>query len=389
MVDEKRNFGCRGTGSSSVGSRTADFRSWAEEELDSCFMSLKSRIRPLDSDALSEARFRWSKVAKPLGSLGLLEEAITQIAGVTGAARAAVEKKALAVFCADNGVVEEGVTQTGQDVTAVVTANFTRGNTCSCLMARRAGAVVYPVDVGVACDLGNLGEVYPLLDRKIRPGTANFTKGPAMTRREALIAVLTGMDLVRVLKEDGYGILATGEMGIGNTTTSSAVASVLLGADPAEMTGKGAGLSEDGLKRKIDAIRRGIALNRPDPKDGLDVLAKVGGFDLAGLCGVFLGGAVYRLPVVIDGFISAAAAVAAAAVEDAARDYMLAAHVSAEPAGERLLKWLGKESAIRAGLCLGEGTGALALFPLLDMAADIYREMSTFSDIEIEEYRPL
>lgn len=372
-----------------IGTLAGDFRGWTEEALTERFESLRAQIRPLDPAAFSRAGLRWSKVAKPLGSLGILEDDITRIAGMTGSSDVNIEKKALVVFCADNGVVEEGVTQTGQEVTAVVSANFTRGNSCSCLMAERAGADVYPVDIGVACDLGSLGVTNPLLQRKIREGTSNFTKGPAMSKKEALTAVLTGMDLVRVLKEKGYGILATGEMGIGNTTTSSAVASVLLGAAPAEMTGKGAGLSDAGLQRKISAVSRGILQNRPDPQDGLDVLSKVGGFDLAGLSGVFLGGAVYRLPIVIDGFISAAAAAAAAAIEETAKDYMLAAHVSAEPAGERLLKWLGKEPVIRAGLCLGEGTGALALFPLLDMTVDIYHKMSTFSDIEIEEYKPL
>ena len=300
-----------------------------------------------------------------------------------------LDKKALIIFCADNGVVEEGVTQTGQEVTAAVTSNFTKGESCACLMAEKAGADVYPVDIGVACELGETGTVHPLIDRKIRKGTDNFIKTTAMTRREAVLAVLAGIELAGELKNKGYQIIATGEMGIGNTTTSSAVASVLLGLDPAAVTGKGAGLSDSGLQQKIRTIRRGIELHKPDPSDGLDVLSKVGGLDLAGLAGVFLGGAIFRIPVVIDGFISAAAAAAAVAINETAGGYMLAAHVSAEPAGRKMLDFLGKKPAIEAGMCLGEGTGAVALFPLLDMTLAVYERMSTFEDIEIDEYKPL
>lgn len=346
-------------------------------------------IVPPDKRAEEQAAFRWSKVAKPLGSLGVLEEDITRIAGMTGSASVMLNKKALVIFCADNGVVEEGVTQTGQEVTAAVTANFTRGESCACLMAGRAGADVFPVDIGVACELGKTGTVHPLVHRKIRRGTLNFTKQFAMTRKEALRAVLTGIDLVGQLKDRGYRIIATGEMGIGNTTTSSAVAAVLMGEDAEAVTGRGAGLSDSGLEQKVRAIQRGIELHRPQSSDGLDVLHKVGGLDLAGLAGVFLGGAIYHIPVIIDGFISAAAAAAAVAIHQTAGDYMLAAHVSAEPAGRRILQFLGKTPAIDAGLCLGEGTGAVALLPLLDMTLAVYDKMSTFADMDIDEYKPL
>lgn len=371
------------------GSEPTDFRSWPEADLESRFSELSAQILPPSKAAAEQAQLRWSKVAKPLGSLGLLEDDVTAIAGITGSASVCLDKKALVIFCADNGVVAEGVTQTGQEVTAVVAGNFTRGNSCACLMAERSGTDIFPVDIGVACEIGETGTLHPLIDRKIRKGTRNFVKEPALTRRETLAAVLTGIDLVRALKCRGYRIIATGEMGIGNTTTSSAVASAILGADPEEMTGKGAGLSDEGLKRKVEAIRTGIRLRKPDPEDGLDVLSKVGGLDLAGLAGVFLGGAVYRIPVVIDGFISAAAAVAASAVQPVSVSFMLASHVSAEPAGMRLLDYLGKRAPIQAGMCLGEGTGAVSLFPLLDMTLAVYEKMSTFSEIEIEEYRPL
>lgn len=256
-------------------------------------------------------------------------------------------------------------------------------------MAEKAGADVFPIDMGIACEVEHRGELHPLTERKIRRGTSNFTKAAAMTRQEVLTAILTGIDAVRVLKEQGYRLSAVGEMGIGNTTTSSAVASVLLQKDPELVTGAGAGLDSAGLKRKTEAIRRGIGLHHPDPMDGMEVLQKVGGFDLAAMAGAFLGGAIYHVPVVIDGVIAAAAAAAAGRIAPAATDYMLAAHVSAEPASIWLLDLIGVTPAIQAGLRLGEGTGALALFPLLDMALSIYRDMDTFAEMEIEEYKPL
>lgn len=347
------------------------------------------RVRPLDETAGRQAAARWDRVAKPLHSLGLLEAAIIKIAGMTGDFAIHIEKKALVIMCADNGVVAEGVTQTGQEVTAVVTENFTKGEACVCLMAQKAGVDVYPVDIGVAADLDGAGDRYPLTRAKIAWGTKNFATEPAMTREEAEQAVLCGIRMVEKLKQSGYGIIATGEMGIGNTTTSSAVTSVLLGTAPSLMTGKGAGLSDDGLRTKIRVITEAIEKHRPDPRDGLDVLAKVGGLDLAGLTGVFLGGAIFQLPIVIDGVISATAALAASVICPEAPSYMLASHVSAEPAGTCLLEALGLEAVLHGGMFLGEGTGAVAVLPLLDMAAEIYHKMSTFQDIEIEEYHEL
>ncbi len=344
-------------------------------------------IAPLDEEAMRLARERWDRIAKPLNSLGWLEDAIVKIAGIYGVPAVNLEKKAVVVFCADNGVVEEGVTQTGQEVTAVVTENLTKGESCVCLMAEKAGAQVIPVDIGVKNPLSCQGKVRnPLVNCHLMDGTRNFVREPAMDYRTAVKAIETGMDLVRELKEQGIGILATGEMGIGNTTTSSAVISVLLNVDPQSVTGRGAGLSDEGMKKKISVIRQGIVLWKPDRNDPVDVLSKVGGLDLAGLTGVFLGGARYRLPVVIDGVISGAAALAAAALCPEAVGYMLASHCSAEPAGEMVLNALGIKPIIYGNLCLGEGTGAVTLFPLLDMAAAVYGRMSTFSQIKIEEY---
>ena len=254
-----------------------------------------------------------------------------------------------------------------------------------CCMARKAGAEVIPVDIGVARPV--VGE--HIRQCCIRRGTANMTKGPAMTREEAAKAIMIGVELVGELKEKGVRLLATGEMGIGNTTTSSAIVSVLLGKDPAEVTGRGAGLTSEGLERKIHAIETAIAVNQPDPTDGLDVLHKVGGLDIAGLAGVFLGGAYYRIPVLVDGFISSAAALAAAAICPTAKDYMLASHASNEPAGRMVLEALGLEPFLYAGMCLGEGTGAVAVMPLLEMGAAVYREMCTFEATDIEAYEHL
>lgn len=344
-----------------------------------------SHIVPADPAAMAEAKRRWDSIAKPLGSLGLLEQAVIRVAGMTGSADLDLSRRAVVVMCADNGVVAEGVTQTGQEVTAIVTENMSTGDTSVCRMARVAGADVIPVDIGVARPVQ--GE--KILQRCVRRGTGNIARGPAMTRGDAVEAVVTGINLVCELKQRGYTLLGTGEMGIGNTTTSSAVAAVLLGKSPAEVTGRGAGLTSEGLARKIAAVEAAIALNRPDPNDGLDVVSKVGGLDLAGLAGVFLGGAYCRVPVLVDGFISSVAALLAARMCPACADYMLGSHASGEPAGRMVLDALGLRPFLFADMCLGEGTGAAAVMPLLDMGLAVYREMATFDDIAVEAYQPL
>ena len=290
------------------------------------------QIKPLDERAMEIAAKRWDSIAKPLHSLGKMEKLVIQIAGITGDPDIHIKKRALVPMCADNGVVEEGVTQTGQEVTAIVAENFLSGDTSACVMSRQCGTKVIPVDIGMTVD------TRVSTDLKVACGTANMTKEPAMTREQAVQALETGIEMVRRLKEDGYGLLATGEMGIGNTTTSSAVASVLLNRPAEEMTGRGAGLSGDGLDRKIHAIKKAIAVNRPDPKDAIDVLAKVGGFDIAGMAGMFLGGAALGVPVVIDGFISCVAALIAQRICPQAGDYMIASHVSKEPAAHLILE---------------------------------------------------
>ena len=342
-----------------------------------------AQIKPLDKNAMDVAAKRWDSIAKPLHSLGKMEKLVIQIAGITGNPDMKLQKRALVPMCADNGVVEEGVTQTGQEVTAIVAENFLSGATSACVMSRQCGTKVIPVDIGMAADTKVSKEL------KVAYGTANMTKGPAMTRAQAVQALEAGVEMVRRLKEEEYGLLATGEMGIGNTTTSSAVASVLLDRPVEEMTGRGAGLSGDGLNRKINAIRKAIEVNQPDPKDAIDVLAKVGGFDIAGMAGMFLGGAALGVPVVIDGFISCVAALIAQRICPLAGEYMIASHVSKEPAAHLILEALGKEAVIHGEMCLGEGSGAVALFPFLDMGIAVYDSMSTFEDIHVEQYEEL
>ena len=342
-----------------------------------------AKIRPLDGEAVKLSQKRWDSIAKPLHSLGKLETLLTQITGITGSADVDISKRALVAMCADNGVVEEGVTQTGQEVTAIVAENFLKGDTTVCAMCRQCHAKVVPVDVGMVRD------TKVRTDLKVAFGTKNMTKEPAMTREEAVRGIEAGIAVAQELSKEGYKILATGEMGIGNTTTSSAVASVLLNQPVEEMTGKGAGLTSEGLKRKITAIKKAIEVNQPDPEDALDVLAKVGGLDIAGMTGVFLGGAALHIPVLMDGFISCVAALIAIRLCPQAADYIIASHVSREPAAHLILESMGKEAVLHADMCLGEGTGAVALLPILDLAVNVYQSMSTFEDIHVEQYEEL
>ena len=340
------------------------------------------KIKKPSQEAMERCRQHWDSIAKPLHSLGKLEDALVRIAGMTGNERIHLDKKALVVMCADNGVVEEGVTQSGQEVTAIVSENMLSGKATTSIMCRSNGADIFPVDIGIARDTS-------LRNEKVAYGTKNMAKGPAMTRQEAVQAIETGIRIVRELKEKGYQILATGEMGIGNTTTSSALAAVFLGIPVEAVTGRGAGLSTSGLTKKISAIHQAIQVNQPDPADGIDVLAKVGGFDLAGMAGLFLGGAAEGIPVVIDGIISEAAALAAYVICPNCVNYMIASHLSKEPAAQMILSKLGLDAMLDCEMHLGEGTGALTLFPILDLACVVYNSMSTFEEASIEQYEHL
>ena len=366
------------------------------------------KIRPIDETSRRTCLKGWDQMGKPLHSLGKLETLWAQLAAIQRTVHPSVAKRALVVMCADNGVVAEGVTQTGQEVTAIVAENFFDDLTCTSLLCKKNNCDQFVVDIGMVSD------TLRTIRRKVAYGTKNITKEPAMTREEALAALHVGIEIAEQLKKEGYQILATGEMGIGNTTTSSAVTAVLLGntitrkndtcsaacvdtdadrdvwvgteACVETVTGRGAGLSDDGLERKKDAIRRAIAVNQPDPSDPIDVLAKVGGFDLAGLAGVFLGGAAAGLPVVIDGFISLAAALLAVHIVPECAAYMIPSHQSKEPGAKLILDELHLEPGLCMDMCLGEGSGAVALLPFLDMAAEIYEHMGTFDDIHVEAY---
>ena len=341
------------------------------------------KIQPVDRISAEAAVRHWDSIAHPLNSLGMLEDVIVQIASIQRTPVVDIAKKCLITMCADNGVVAQGVSQTDQSVTRTVAENLAARRTSVCRMAQAAHCDVLPVDMGIA------GAPVPgVRDCRIAAGTADFTKGPAMTRAEAVEAIGRGIALTRQLAAEGYGLVATGEMGIGNTTTSSAVAAVLLGQPVERMTGRGAGLSDAGLARKVDAIRRGIACKVPDPDDALDVLSKLGGFDIAGLCGMFLGGALAGVPVLMDGFISGVAALCAVRLCPAAAKAVFASHCSTEPAARLVLEALGKTPLLTAGLHLGEGTGAVASIPLWDMALAVYEGCYSFAEGGIAPYTP-
>ena len=343
--------------------------------------ALPVTVEPLDEAAFAAARDRWNSVAKPIGSLGELELMVEKIAGLTGSADVDIRKRAVVVLCADNGVVAQGVSQSGPEITTLIAGSVARGISSVCKMAQTAGADTFSVDMGMLQG----SDVPGVIDRHIARGTGDITVGPAMTRDQALAAIHVGIDLVGDFKARGYRALATGEMGIGNTTTSSAMAAVLLGLPVDVVTGRGAGLSDAGLVRKRAAIARAIEVNAPDPDDVLDVLAKLGGFDIAGLVGMFVGGAVHRVPIVIDGYISALAAFTASRLCPECTCAMLASHISAEPAAHMLLEEVGQDAVIHAGMRLGEGTGAVLLFPMLDAALALYNG-TTFEQTGMEAY---
>ncbi|MBQ5331919.1 MAG: nicotinate-nucleotide--dimethylbenzimidazole phosphoribosyltransferase [Oscillospiraceae bacterium] len=342
-------------------------------------------IVPADMEAGQRAADKWNGVAKPLHSLGQLEDMVIKLAGIFGSEKFLIDKRCAVPMCADNGVVCEGISQTDSSVTSIVAKAMAEGSSNINLMAKTAGAEVFPVDIGIKGEL----RVDGLINRRIADGTGNIAVGPAMSLMQAEQAICVGIDMVRDLKDRGYKIIVTGEMGIGNTTTSSAIASVLLGLDPAEVTGRGAGLDSDGLKRKIEVVRRSIETNRPDKSDPMDILSKLGGFDIAGMTGLFLGGAVYHIPIIIDGFISAVSAALAALICPISKDYMLCSHVSREPAGRKMLGLLGFEPSITAGLCLGEGTGGILLLPMLDAALAVYDSEHIFDNLPMEKYKEL
>ena len=345
---------------------------------------LKFDRKKPDEAARKRAQQKWDNVAKPLNSLGRMEKLICRIAAIQGTEDVQLLPRCVLVFCADHGVVAEGVTQSGQEVTALVAGSIADGSANVNLMASAARTDVFAVDMGMVNEVNHPA----LIRRSIAPGTKNMALETAMSREQAMQAVQAGIDLAGEMKARGYQMIATGEMGIGNTTASAAIASVLLDAPVETMTGRGAGLSDAGLIRKISAIQRAIEVNRPDPQDPVDVLASLGGFEIAAMTGAFLGGMTHGIPVVIDGVISAVAALLALRICPDAGGFMLASHMSREPSGKLVMDALGLEPVIDAGMALGEGTGAVMLFPLLDMARRVYCGNHTFNDLGMEAYTP-
>ncbi|MCR5793534.1 MAG: nicotinate-nucleotide--dimethylbenzimidazole phosphoribosyltransferase [Lachnospiraceae bacterium] len=345
-------------------------------------------IEQFDKESYEAAKQHWNEIAKPLYGLGRLEEITARIAGIQAQKDFDLSKRAIIVMCADNGIVEEGVTQTDSTVTAIVAKNMALRTSSVCKMAKQAGIDVIPVDIGISHkELLSGIPKGSLLSCSIKPGTNNFAKMPAMTEAEAKKAIDVGIDLVRQCKDKGYTMLSVGEMGIGNTTTASAVCAVMLSKEVKAVTGRGAGLGNEGLKKKISVIERAISTYQLTADQPLKVLSCVGGLDIAGLVGVLIGGARYRIPVVLDGIITGAAALLAKAIEPGCEYAMLASHMGKEPAMRAVFDHLVLEPVIYAELALGEGTGATLLFPMLDMAQSVYMENDTFDEMHIPAYQ--
>ncbi len=334
-------------------------------------------IRALDQEAMLQARERQNQLTKPTGSLGQLEALSIQLAGITGSSRPGVARKGVIVMAGDHGIAREGVSAYPAEVTYQMVLNFLRGGAAINVLARQAGARVVVVDMGVARDFPDLPS---LLRRKVAYGTASMAQGPAMTRAQAEQALQVGVDVAQDEIDQGVDLLATGDMGIGNTSASSAMAAAFTGMPVGMVTGRGTGVDDAGLARKVQMLERALAVNRPNPRDALDVLSKVGGFEIAGLAGVILGAASRRVPVVIDGFISGAAALAAAELAPAVKPYLIAAHQSVEIGHRIVLERLGLRPLLNLDLRLGEGTGAALAFHVVEAAARILNEMATFAD---------
>ena len=345
-----------------------------QKELD----ALVRAVAPLDCGAMTAAEAYQARLAKPPGSLGQLEEFSIQLAGITGRVHNALNKKQLLVFAADNGVVAEGVSSAPQSVTKQQTINLMRGKTGAAVLAKHFGCGLTVCDVGVNADIYESA----VLNRKIAYGTQNICTGPAMTREQTLQAILTGAEIARTVDADVIGV---GEMGIGNTTTSSAVLAVLLGADVEAVTGRGGGITEESFRKKKAVIRTAIEVNRPDRDDVVGVLSKVGGFDLAAMCGAFLGAAAARRPAVIDGLISAAAALCAVRLCPNVRGYLVPSHASFEIGYRLAMEAMDLRPLFDLGMRLGEGSGCPLAFQVLDAACAVINDMATFDEAGIND----
>ncbi|MBP3477942.1 MAG: nicotinate-nucleotide--dimethylbenzimidazole phosphoribosyltransferase [Oscillospiraceae bacterium] len=342
------------------------------------FQDYISSVSPLDDAAMAAARQRQAQLAKPPGSLGRLEDLSVQLAGITGKVHNRIEKKHLLVFAADNGVVAEGVSSAPQSVTLMQTINLTRHKTGASTLCKHFGCEITVCDVGVNADIKEPA----VLNRKIAYGTQNIAIGPAMTREQAVQAMLTGIELAQKTDADVIGI---GEMGIGNTTTSAAVLSVLLDASPEAVTGRGGGITDDSFRKKKEVIKTAVAVNKPDKNDVVDVLAKIGGFDIAAMCGAFIGAAATHRPVVIDGFISSVAALCAVRLCPNVKGYLVPSHASYEIGYKLAMDAMELQPLFLLGMRLGEGSGCPLAFQVLEAACAIIGDMATFAEADIDD----
>ncbi|MDY6834865.1 MAG: nicotinate-nucleotide--dimethylbenzimidazole phosphoribosyltransferase [Chloroflexota bacterium] len=340
------------------------------------------QIQPLDKSAMAAAKKRQNSLTKPHGSLGRLEDLSIQIAGMTGNPLPKLEKKAVITMAGDHGVVAEGTSLYPQEVTPQMVYNFLDGGAAINVLGRHVGARVVVVDMGVAAGLPEHPE---MVCKMIGLGTENMAKRPAMSRDQAADCIQMGIDVFEDELAKGLDIVGTGDMGIGNTTASSAVGAVITGEPVEAVTGRGTGLDDEGLAHKIDVIQQAIKVNKPDPNDAIDVLSKVGGFEIGGIAGVILGAAAHRIPVVIDGFISGAGALIAAGLCPLSREYMIPAHVSVEIGHQVILRHLGLDPLVSLNMRLGEGTGAALGISLAEASTKILAEMATFGEAGVTE----
>lgn len=343
-------------------------------------------ISTLSQVDMAECRKKIDNIAKPLDSLGTFEEILVQLAGIYGTSKLREPKKAVLIFCSDNGIVKQGVAQSTYEVTSRIAKSLAKNEASVSVMAKACGAATFPYDAGLIDDISDISGIESI---KISNGTNDFTKMPAMTTCDAECMILKGFDEAKRRIDEGYLILATGEAGIGNTTTSSAISSVLLNMSPELTTGRGSGLTDSGLLKKIECIKAGIQHLKPDESDPIDVLSKLGGFDIAAMTGVFLAGAYYKIPVVMDGLISSVAALIATRLCQNVKEYIIPSHVSAEPAGIAIVAELGLSPILNAGMRLGEGTGAVMMFPLIDLIIYEYNNAARFDDLKIDAYKKL
>lgn len=342
-----------------------------------------AQIVPLDTTVMEKVQARLDNLTKPAGSLGRLEDMVRQYAGITGAVRPEAPRNCMVVACADHGVAKNVVSAYPIETTAQMTKNYVCSKGASAnAFANFCGADMVVVDVGVAADLSGLPELW---HRKIAYGTRDFIEGPAMTREQAIQAVETGIEIVNDRVRYGYNSFSLGEMGIGNTTASAAIVAAFSGEIPERTTGRGTGISDTRLKAKIDIVRRALAVNCPDNKDGIDVLAKVGGFELGTLAGVVLGAAANRCAAVIDGLNTTAAALIANALQPITKQYIMASHLSGEPAHIIALKLLGLEACVDMGIRLGEAIGASVVVDMLDVSVKMLNNMATFENAGVSK----